>query len=126
MEDLKKILVVEDDNLLRNIIINQLTEFFIVIPARDGDEALQQIELQNPDLIILDLSLPKVGGFEVLEKLRSLPNPALAQTPVIIVSNSTDSQNTERAKQYNVLEYYAKIDVSLGTIINRVKQIFEK
>jgi CheY-like chemotaxis protein len=123
-DEQKKILVVEDDNMLRNIIMSQLQAKYKVIPARDGQEALQQIEKQRPHAIILDLALPKVDGFGVLERLRSMADTGLAQTPVIIVSNLSSQQDQDRAKGYNVDAYYTKAQVNLGTVMERIHQLF--
>ena len=110
--------------MLRNIIVSQLTPEYKVIPARDGVEALQLVQEQRPDLIVLDILLPKLGGFGVLETMRSMPDTAMAQTPVLVLSNLADPQNIERAKQYNVLDYFTKSDATLGVIVNRVKRFF--
>lgn len=122
MDNQKKVLVVEDDNMLRNIIMSQLTPAYKVLAARDGEEAMQIITSQQPNLIILDLLLPKVGGFAVLERLRALPDKALAETPVIIVTNLADPQNVERAKQYGVVAYYTKADITLSALVVSVNK----
>ncbi len=120
----KKILVVEDDDLLRRIITNQLSANYTIISAADGEEALQQTESQRPDIIVLDLLLPKLDGFGFLEKLRNSPDPVLAKTVVLVVSNLSDPKNIERASQYKVLEYYIKSDLQLGILLNRVNRYF--
>lgn len=120
----KKVLVVEDDDLLRKLMVEQLTGKYPVIAASDGEEAIKQIEAERPGMIVLDLLLPKLDGFGVLEKLRTLADSALAATPVLVVSNLNDSMNILRAKQYKVLEYYVKSDVNFGILVNRITRYF--
>lgn len=120
----KKILVVEDDDLLRQTLIDQLMRWYLGIPAKDGAEALEQITLSRPDAMVLDLMLPKVDGFEVLKKVRSLADPALANLPVLVFSNASDPESVNRAKQFNILEYYIKADIKLGIIGNRLNRYF--
>jgi DNA-binding response OmpR family regulator len=121
----KKILVVEDDELLRKIIIDQLTSLgYLVLPAADGEEAIQQAEKNKPGIIVLDLLLPKLDGFGVLKKLRSSADPELAKTAVLVVSNLSDSNSIQWAKDYGVLEYYIKSDIELGILGNRIERYF--
>ena len=120
----KKVLVVEDDGMLRDIVMQQLAMAFTVIAAKDGQEALEKIEADKPDVLVLDLLLPKVDGFEVLQKLRAMPDPKFSKMPVLIVSNLSDKKSVEKAKSLFALEYYIKSDIKLGLLVNRIKRIF--
>lgn len=120
----KKVLIVEDDDMLRNIITTQVASQFKAIPVRDGEEAVEAIEQHHPNAIVLDLLLPKLSGFEVLAKLRSHSDRTIANTPVIVVSNLSDNASIKLAADYKVLEYYVKSDIELGTIVTRLEQIF--
>ncbi len=120
----KTILVVEDDDMLRDIIIGQLSLKYPVIPARDGEEAAAKVESDKPGIVILDLLLPKLDGFGFLEKLRSSPDPETAKTAVLVVSNFSDQSRIDRAKEFGVLEYYIKSDIQMGILINRVNRYF--
>ncbi len=120
----KKILVVEDDDMLRKIVVDQLSSTFNVIPVKDGEEAVAQIEQSKPDVIVLDLLLPKLDGFGVLAKLRAMSDPFIAITPVLVVSNLSDQASIKKAEEYKVLEYYIKSDISMGILTNRIKRIF--
>lgn len=121
----KKILVVEDDDMLRSIIVDQISKNFKVLQARDGEEAIHQIFTSRPNAIVLDLLLPKLNGFEVLAKLRTTPDRAIADIPVLVVSNLSDQASIIKTQQYNVLEYYVKSDITLGTLVDRLKKIFD-
>lgn len=120
----KKILIVEDDDMLRGILLEQLASKYLIMPAKDGIEALQQIDANRPDLILLDLLLPKLDGFEVLARLRNLADPQLARTPVLVVSNLSDEASMERAREYNIEDYYTKANVNVEILTKRIEQIF--
>lgn len=120
----KKILVVEDDELLRNMIVDQLSLNYTILTARDGQEALDQLEPGRPDAIVLDLLLPKVDGFTVLSKLRELPDKELAHTSVIVVTNLNDPESIKRVREHHVEEYFIKADINFGILLNRIKRLF--
>ena len=84
---MKKILIIEDDQLVANIYRNKLaSDGFKVEFALDGQAGLDMLHAFHPDVVILDLMLPKVSGVEVLKRIRALPN--LQQLPVIVFSNT--------------------------------------
>ncbi|MCL5667097.1 MAG: response regulator [Patescibacteria group bacterium] len=122
----KKVLIIEDDDMLRGILMDQFTKQYTTFPAKDGEEALREIEKERPNLIILDLLLPKVSGFDILEKLRANPDPAVAKIPVLVVSNLADQESINRAQSQGIEAYFTKADVTVGVLTNRVKRIFEE
>lgn len=122
----KTVLVVEDDGMLRNIIVDQLSLEYKTIPAADGQEALELVKTQKPDIVVLDLLLPKLDGFGFLEELRSSPDSELANTKVLVVSNLSDPKSIEKAKKYGILEYYIKSDIQAGVLQNRINRYFTK
>lgn len=122
----KIILVVEDDDLVRKAIVDQIHSQYPTIEAHDGEEGLQLAESQKPGIVVLDLLMPKLDGFGFLEKLRASPDPELAQTAVVVASNLSDSKSIDRAKQYGVLEYYIKSDIQAGILLNRITRYFTK
>src|SRR4051812_16755719 len=101
----KKILIVEDDGMLRNLLIDSFNQFYSVLDAADGEMALQKISFHQPDLVLLDLLLPKTSGFEVLKKIRQDPNPRIASTPVIVISNLSDNASVKAARDLKVDDY---------------------
>ncbi|HYV33494.1 MAG TPA: response regulator [Candidatus Limnocylindria bacterium] len=121
---MKTVLVAEDDNALREIIINQLTREYVAIPAKDGQETLEQIKNSLPDILVLDILMPKKDGFQVLAELRTSNDPALVNLPVIVFSNLVDMASIQKVQAYNVLDFFSKSDVSLGTLANRIKRFF--
>jgi len=122
------ILVVDDDNILVWPLENKLTaEGFDVIKAVDGGEGLQLALTEHPDLILLDLLMPKVDGFTMLRKLRE--DPWGAHATVIILTNVSDP--TKVAEGMNLggdsgaYEYLVKTNWSLDDVVARIKQKLE-
>ncbi len=116
-----KIMVVEDDKfLLKAYEIKFKQSNINVILARDGATGLFLAEKELPSLIILDLMLPKMNGFEVLEKLKS--SGVLKNIPVIAVSNLGQKKDMERALELGAKEYLIKTNYSLDEIIEKIKK----
>lgn len=117
------ILLVEDDPFLSSVLQLKLgKENFKVIRASDGEEALDILMNQGvkPDLILLDLILPKKNGFEVLETIRQ--DPVLEQLPVIVISNLGQPSDVERGKSLGVIDYYVKAKFSIDELVGKVKE----
>jgi len=121
------IFVVEDDPFLSSILQLKLTkEGFKVIRASDGEEAINMLVDQGlkPDLILLDLILPKRNGFEVLETIRQ--EPILDKLPVIVISNLGQPSDVERGKSLGVIDYYVKAKFSVDELVQKIKDEFAK
>lgn len=121
----KLILVVEDDPVLKNLLGHTFAGKYQALYASDGNEALSLLEQYKPALILLDLLLPTMGGFEVLEKVRARTDE-LKGTPVIIVSNLGQEKDKERAKALGANDYLVKAEVSIEEIIAKVDQVLGK
>lgn len=120
----KKILVVEDDVDLRNILVDGLSiSNYKIFQANDGEEAVAVVLDSKPDLILLDLLLPKLDGFKVLERLRNYPDKAIAQTKVIVLSNLWSNKDILRAQALKVDEYYVKANTNLEDVFKKVKAL---
>ena len=121
----KTVLVVEDDIFLSQLLTNRLTKAGVnVIRAADGEEGLAKLRADKPDLMLLDLILPKKSGFELLEKMRS--DPALSGTPVIIVSNLGQESDIKKGRELGAIEYFIKAKTSIDGLVERVKLILEE
>ena len=123
MNNKPTILLVEDDPFLSSVLRMKLEkESFKVVRAADGDEALNFLTEQGvkPDLILLDLILPKKNGFEVLETIRQ--DPLLEKLPVIIISNLGQPSDIERGKALGVIDYFIKARLSVEELVNKVKK----
>ena len=116
-----KILLVEDDKFLRTVLEKRLSsEGFEVLTAIDGDEALEKIITEKPDLILLDIILPKKGGFIVLENIKK--DPELKQVPVLIISNLGQEEDIKKGLSLGAIEYFVKAKVSIDDIIKKIKE----
>jgi DNA-binding response OmpR family regulator len=120
MTIIMKILIVEDDKFLRLLLERKLkNENFEVIAAEDGEEALEKIVTEKPDLILLDIILPKKSGFAVLEEINKDEN--LKRIPVFIISNLGQPEDIERGKNLGAKEYFVKAGLSLEELIKKIK-----
>src|SRR5437868_4911212 len=119
--DLKKILVVEDDIAMRDIVTHKLlANGFDVKQAEDGQKGLDAILAEKPDLVLLDLMLPEMDGFGVLEHVRSNPDQAVAKTPVIILSNLWSNKDILRTKDLQVQAYMVKAYFTTEEILAKI------
>ncbi len=120
---MKRILVVEDEQMLAKIIeIKLKEEEFEVVHAYNGEEAYNALcEPQLPDLVLLDVLLPKMSGFDVLEKLRS-ENRVLPK--IIVFSNFAQKADIERAHALGAIDYIVKAAFSPAEILAKIKEIF--
>jgi DNA-binding response OmpR family regulator len=117
-----KILIVEDDRFLRELIARKLrNEGYEVLEAVDGEEGLKRIKEEKPDLVLLDLILPGIDGFEVLAKAKE--DPDTAQIPVIILSNLGQREEIERGLKLGAIDYLIKAHFTPGEIIEKIKNI---
>ncbi|KKQ23021.1 hypothetical protein A2999_02340 [Candidatus Wolfebacteria bacterium RIFCSPLOWO2_01_FULL_38_11] len=124
---MKKILLVEDDPFLFSLLKNRLQkEGFEIVLAKDGEEALNYLANSNPDLILLDLILPKKTGFEVMEELRSNPQYQRIKSPIIVVSNLGQQEDITKSKQLGAMEYYVKAKISIDELVENIKGFFKK
>lgn len=116
-----KILIVEDDKFLRELLSRKLQEEKMdIVQAIDGEEGLKKAEEELPDLILLDLILPGINGFEVLKKLKE--NPKTANISVIVLSNLGQKEDVERALTLGAKDYLIKANFTLEEIFDKIKK----
>lgn len=121
---LKKILMVEDDVAMREIVIHKLMAHgFEVKEAEDGKQGIDLAVSEKPDLILLDLMLPEVDGFKVLETVRASSDPKVAQTPIIILSNLWSNKDILRTKALKVQAYMVKAYFTTEEILTKINEI---
>ena len=125
MKVTRKILIVEDEKTLSDIVEEEFDSMgFDAMVAGDGELALKFIRTFDPDLILLDLALPKKGGFDVLKELKE--DAALKTIPVLILSNLSTPETIRRAMILGAEDYFVKTEVHLFDVINRVKKRLER
>ncbi|MGC9968889.1 MAG: response regulator [Minisyncoccia bacterium] len=118
----KKVMIIEDDRFLSSLIKTRLEkEGFHVAQMFDGEEAIQALKQERPNLIILDLIMPKVTGFEVLQAISILPG--FENTPVMILSNLAQDSDIEKARQLGAKEYFVKVKISIDDLIGKIKSL---
>ncbi|MCL5435971.1 MAG: response regulator [Patescibacteria group bacterium] len=123
----KTILVVEDDLAMQGILVKKLkTKGFQVIDADNGKTAMELIEGKNPDLVLLDLMIPKMDGFEVLMRIRNHDNPTVARTPVIVLTNLFGQEDINRANSLNIQGYIVKAYLTTEEIAEKVRAVLEE
>lgn len=116
-----KILFVDDDNFLRKVYQAELGEQgYEVILAADGEEGLEKAKIIDPDLIILDMIMPKKSGFEVLTELQNDANTK--NIPVIILSNLGQEDDVKKGLDLGAVDYLVKDNITLTTIVEKINQ----
>jgi len=114
------LLLVEDEKALADVLKTKLQrEGFTVSVANDGAEGLAKLKSERPDLVLLDIILPKMSGFDILEEMRK--DPELPHPPVIIISNSGQPVEIERAKALGAVDYLVKADFDPEEVVTKVR-----
>ncbi len=120
-EEKIKILMIEEDRFLRKIYRDKLSRLgFDFLEATNGEEGLNKVIAEKPDLVLLDLILPRKNGFDVLIDMKS--NKNTENIPVIILSNLGQESDIERGLSLGAEDYLVKTDVSLSKVVDKVKE----
>ncbi len=116
-----KIAIVEDDSMLLKYLSSSLKAEpnFEVFTALNGEEGEKMILDCKPDIVLLDIIMPKKNGFEVLETVRK--NPDMKNTPIIMLSNLGQASDKDQAKKLGATDYWVKVDMEVKDIVQRVK-----
>ena len=122
----KKVLVVEDDDTLRTLLADHLKGDYDISQAEDGQKGLESALQNKPDLILLDLLLPNLGGLELLERLRQHPDNTVSSIKVIILSNLASSDTILKAKALYVSDYLVKADTDLDKIYVKIDEVLSQ
>ena len=119
----KKILLIEDEELMIELLEKKLSrEGYQVVIAKDGVEGLEKARKEGPDIILTDVVMPRMGGFEVMEELGK--NETLKKIPVIVISNSGQPVELDRAKRLGAKDWLVKTEFDPQEVVDKViKQI---
>ncbi|MAG44863.1 response regulator [bacterium] len=118
---MKKILFIEDEQALQKALSNKLEqENFKVLPALDGEIGISLAQEKTPDLILLDLILPKKDGLEVLQELKN--NEKTKNIPVIVLTNLEKTEHIQKILKFGASAYLIKTNYTLDEIIEKIKQ----
>ncbi|HEV7454491.1 MAG TPA: response regulator [Candidatus Saccharimonadales bacterium] len=116
-----QVLVVEDDNFLRTVYATKLTKAgFTIEIATDGIEALELLKTFIPDIILLDLIMPRKDGFSTLEDIKKQEN--LRNIPVIITSNLGQQEEIDRVMAMGATDFITKSNLSLNDLIDKINE----
>ena len=119
-----KILLIEDEKMLAEMYRTKFNnEGFKIDVAFDGEEGLRAAKAEKPDLILLDIILPKLDGFLVLKELRD--DLALKKTPVILLSNLGQDEDIKKGKKLGATDYFVKANHTPAEIVDKVKEVLK-
>lgn len=121
---MKKILFVEDETSLQVAIGESLKKVgYSINVAGDGEQALDFIKNNDYDLIILDIILPKIDGFEVLKEIKQMPNKK--EIPVLILTNLETSKDVQKALELGATNYLVKANYSLEQMLEKIREMLK-
>ena len=120
----KRVLIVEDDRFLRRACQARLEQQgYTILTAQDGEEALRIARTEVPDLILLDLLMPKLNGLEVLRVLRA--EEGTRAVPVLVLSNSSRQEDVQTIRDLGISGYFVKANLSLQDLSTQVKTLLD-
>src|SRR3989338_6161119 len=115
-----KILIIEDDPSISKVISTRLArENYEILVASDGEEGLRRIKEEKPNLVILDLMLPKIDGFAILQDAKATPETQ--HIPIIILSNLGQTKDIDEGMKLGAVDFLFKTDFSINQIVEKVK-----
>lgn len=122
---MSKILVAEDDQLISNSLVSALKEQgFEVEPAYDGEAAVAKAKEWSPDLMLLDIMMPKLDGIGVLWELKA--NDTTSKIPVVVLTNMADMDSISKILEAGGSDYLLKSDQSMDKIVAKVKEVLAR
>jgi DNA-binding response OmpR family regulator len=120
----RKVLVVEDDRFLRELITQKLSrEGYDVSEAVDGEDGVKKAEEKRPEIILMDLILPGIDGFEAITRIKA--NPELEDIPIIILSNLGQRDDVERGLKLGATDFLIKAHFTPGEIIEKIEKVLK-
>ena len=121
----KKILVAEDEEALRKALSEVLKQNkYEVIGVMNGEAAMDKIKKEKPDLVLLDLILPKKDGFEVLEEMKA--DEKLNDIPVVVLTNLETNRDIQRVLDAGATTYLVKANYEIDDVLDKLKNILHK
>lgn len=117
-----KVLLIEDDKLLRDLLAKKLiSNGYVVETAADGEDGMKAMRLNMPNLVLLDIIMPRKSGFEVMKEMRG--DEMLKNIPIIIVSNSGQPVELDKAREMGVIDWIIKTEFNPQEVLQKVKKI---
>ncbi|MDP3093824.1 MAG: response regulator [bacterium] len=120
---MKKILIIEDEEIMLDLLQRKLVaRGYQISLARDGEEGLKKMKEERPDMVLLDLIMPKMDGFSVMEEIRKDDN--LKKIPLIVISNSGQPVEISRIKELGAKDWLIKTEFDPQELAEKVKSLF--
>jgi DNA-binding NarL/FixJ family response regulator len=119
---MKKVLLVDDDKIFVKILRDTLHTKYDVNTANDGEEGLELVESFKPDLIVLDLQMPKVDGMEFMRQLKERN----IHIPILVSSQLSDITKISEGIELGIKGYVVKSDYSLDTLVEQIDDVFNE
>ncbi len=120
----KKVLIVEDEKMLSEMYMTKFNmDGFEVVQAFDGKEGLDKAKTENPDIILLDIIMPKLDGFIVLRELKL--DDSLKKIPVLLLTNLGQEDDIKKGKKLGAEDYFVKANHSPAEIVEKVKKLLK-
>jgi len=124
-ENKKTVLLIEDDIFLSQLLTTRLQKAGVeVLKVFDGEAAIETLKTVKPNLMLLDIILPKKSGFEVIEEIHS--NPMLQDGPILIISNLGQDSDIARGKALGAVEYLIKAQIGIDELVDKIKSYLDK
>lgn len=121
----KKILIIEDDTFIQELTAKKLQKAgYEVALVQNGQDAIKQAEDEKFDLVICDLVIPHIDGFEVISKLRTMENTK--ETPIVVFSNLADSDALTKATEAGATKFLIKANFSLSDVVTEIENLIGK
>jgi len=121
---MKKVLIIEDDSFLQGLEAGKLKRSgFDIITASSGEEAMKKIHEPSIDIVLLDLMLPDLDGFDILKAIKS--TEGMKNTPVIVFSNLSEEEAIKRSKELGALDFMVKSNFTLDELVKRINEILK-
>lgn len=118
----KKVMIVEDDKFFISLISKKLTDNGLpVMAANDGKGTFEVLAKEIPDIIILDIMLPDIDGFEILKKIKQ--NPALINIPVVFLTNLGSREDILKGKEIGATSFLIKATVTMDEVLQEINRI---
>ncbi|HYE22071.1 MAG TPA: response regulator, partial [Verrucomicrobiae bacterium] len=120
-----KILIVEDEEILLTALSEELKqEGFVVVGAKDGVEGVETAVKEKPDLVLLDLVMPRLDGIGALKQMKE--NALIKDIPVVILTNLSDYDKISDALSLGAMDYLVKANYRLEDLVNKIKTVLER
>lgn len=126
MSEQTSVLIFEDDVFLSELLSTKLKkEGFLISVAGDGEIGLQKAIAEKPDIILLDLMLPNMNGFEVLQALQQHEDSTVKNIPVLILSNFGQESKIQKGLELGAKDYLVKANFTTGEIVDKIKKTLQ-